>query len=272
MARPQFKIVLPNPAGGYYNLQTDTDPDHFSLFVDPSIDHVYLKEKEHGERTVNNNSTVEITHNLNYVPFVLCFLDNGDGSFTQLFGIDASTVSSGEAGYRLSTTKLFLTNAVGSAKRILYRIFYDNVDGDDSGLSVPYQNPVVVISKIGYNILDLNPNHQLFRSDLNGFKILKEETIDAVIPGNTTNNVVTQAHGLPFAPVTTAKVRKEGETQVFTVNGGNIYIYGPKTGIIYDIKLTKIVTDATNIKFYFSTFTSGDKTVHIRYKCLDSIL
>lgn len=271
MARPVFKIALPNPSGGYYDIYTDNDPDHFSLFVDQSVDHVYLKEKERGQQTVNNNANAEITHNLNYIPLVFAFLDNGDGSFTQLYGLDAASVV-GEAGFRLNTTKLFLTNVSGAAKRMIYHIFYDNVDGDDSNLSVPYQNPVVVISKIGYNIFDLNPNHQLFRSDLNGFKIIDEDTIDATIPGNTTDHVVTQAHGLPFTPLVTAKVRKEGETQVFTCGGGNIYLYSTKLGMVYDIKLTKIVTDATNMKFYFTTLTSGDKTVHIRYKSLESIL
>lgn len=270
MARPQFKIPLPNPSGGYYNMYTDTNPDHFSMFVDSLVDHVYIKEKERGEQTVNNNASAEVTHSLGYVPLVFAFLDNGDGSFTQLFGLDAASVV-GEAGFRLNTTKLFLTNVSGSTKRMVYQMFYDNVDGDDSGLSVPYHNPVVVISKIGYNIFDLNPNHQLFRSDINGFKIVDEDTIDSVIPGNTVDHVVTQAHGLEFTPLTTAKVREEGYTQVFTVGGGNIYLYSTKLGMVYDIKLTKIVTDATSMKFYFTTLTAGDKTVHIRYKSLEKI-
>ena len=121
MATQVFKIALSG-----YNAQTDTDPNHFALYVDQQVDYVLIKEKERGSQSVNNNATVEITHGLGYIPFVLCFLDNGDGSYTKLFGMDQGSVI-GEAGFKVDTTKLYLTNVSGSTKTLKYYIFYDDI-------------------------------------------------------------------------------------------------------------------------------------------------
>lgn len=120
MAKKVFKIALPG-----YNAETDTDPNHFSLYVDQTTDYVLAKEKTRGSATVSNNATVEVTHGLGYIPFVLCFMDNEDGSYTWLKGLDANSVV-GEAGFRVDTTKLYLTNVSGSSKTLKYYIFYDD--------------------------------------------------------------------------------------------------------------------------------------------------
>jgi len=265
MAKKVFKIALPG-----YDAQTDTNPDHFSLFVDQEVDYVLIKEKERGSKVVANNGSEEISHNLGYVPFVLAFMDNGNNSFTRVFGMDPSVVT-GDAGFTINATTLTLANISGSSKRIFYHIFYDNVDGSDTDLSVNITGPFVAVAKIGKNAFSNNPNDHIFHSFFNTFKIIKEATSDATIPGSSSNYAVTVAHGLDFIPLVMAKCNKDGATSVFPEGGGNILSYGVKAGVSYDLQLTKIISDATNIKFYF-TSTSGDKTVHIRYKCLETIL
>ena len=81
--------------------------------------------------------------------------------------------------------------------------------------------------------------------------------------------MVTQAHGLSL-PLVTAFVNQHGESTAFSVYGGSVYLYGPKLGVTYSLKLVKLTTDATNIKAYFDS-TSGDKTAHIRFYCLEEI-
>ena len=165
MAKKVFKIVLSG-----YDAQTDTNPDHFSLYVDQEVDYVLIKEKERGSKNVANNGSEAITHGLQYVPFVLAFMDRGDGSFQRVFGMDPSVVT-GDAGFTINTTTLTLANISGSAKRLLYQIFYDNVDGDDTSLSVDITGYIVAIAKIGKDAFSNNPNNFQFHSFFNTFKI-----------------------------------------------------------------------------------------------------
>ena len=61
-----IKIALPG-----YNAFTDTDPDHFALYVDQDdpTDYVLLKEKE--KDTISVSSSTPISHGLGYVPLCL---------------------------------------------------------------------------------------------------------------------------------------------------------------------------------------------------------
>jgi len=63
-----FKIALPG-----YNASTDTDPNHFSLYVDQLVDYVLIKEKTYSTASVNG--TTNIAHGLDYVPFCLVFCE-----------------------------------------------------------------------------------------------------------------------------------------------------------------------------------------------------
>ncbi len=64
-----IKVALPG-----YDAETDTNPDHFSLYVDnaDSNDYILIKEKE--TDTVVVSSTTNIAHNLAYTPFCLVFV------------------------------------------------------------------------------------------------------------------------------------------------------------------------------------------------------
>lgn len=132
-------------------------------------------------------------------------------------------------------------------------------------------NQVVKVARIGKNALSLDPRDFIFHSSYNTFKIVLEGTKSVAIPQSQTAYEVTQAHGLEFTPLVTAFCNDDA-TQVYPCGGGSIYLAGAKVATTYTTKLVKIKTDATNIKFYFDTRAYGaDKTVNIRYFCLEAI-
>jgi len=98
-----FKIALPG-----YNAFTDTDPDHFSLYVDSddSDDYVLIKEKTRGSETVAGSSSTNIAHGLSYVPFVIVFAEISSGKWIQARGDSSEDLS-----IELTTTNLKLTTA-----------------------------------------------------------------------------------------------------------------------------------------------------------------
>jgi len=105
-----------------YNAETDTNPDHFSLYVDQATDYILIKEKLVGTESVS--STTNITHGLGYVPFCLVFVETSAGVWRKLF-----SVALDGAGYwfEVDSTNLVLRNTSGSAKNFSYHIFYDNI-------------------------------------------------------------------------------------------------------------------------------------------------
>jgi hypothetical protein len=116
MATQVFKIALPG-----YDASTDTNPDHFSLYVDQSVDYILIKEKQEG--IVSVTTTTSIAHNLGYVPFCLVFVETSAGVWRKLFSrnIDGATPY-----FSVNTTNLVLNNS-GGAKNFAYYIFYDNL-------------------------------------------------------------------------------------------------------------------------------------------------
>jgi hypothetical protein len=119
MAKKVFKIALPG-----YNALTDTDPNHFALYVDQAVDYTLIKEDTRGSVSINNSSNQAITHSLGYIPLCFVFLDNGDGSFTRIYGVD---IGAGDTGYTVSTTAVTISNYEGSTKSFKYYIFYDDI-------------------------------------------------------------------------------------------------------------------------------------------------
>jgi len=119
-----IKLSLPNPSGGYYNAKTDTDPDHFSIYVDGTTDHILIKEKVNDILSVNQ-ANVQIPHGLDYVP--LCYVDVevSSGVWRQIFSrpIDGSGY-----WYTINDTYLILNNDTGAAKNFAYNIFYDDIN------------------------------------------------------------------------------------------------------------------------------------------------
>ena len=106
-----------------YNALTDTDPDHFALYVDQKVDYVLIKEKT--TATVNvPNGTTNIAHGLAYVPFCLVYMEVSDGVWRKLFGYPIAVTG---GWFEIDGTNLELHNPTASAKNFIYHIFYDNI-------------------------------------------------------------------------------------------------------------------------------------------------
>ncbi len=112
-----FKIALPT-----YNALTDTDPNHFSLYVDNAVDYILIKEKL--VATVSVNGTTNIAHGLGYVPFCLVFVETSAGVWRKLF---STAIDGFGTDFQINETNLILHNGTGSAKNFAYHIFYDNI-------------------------------------------------------------------------------------------------------------------------------------------------
>lgn len=112
-----LKVALPG-----YNAETDTDPDHFALYIDGTTDHILIKEKIRA--SVSVNGTVNIAHGLGYVPFCLVFCETTAGAYRKLYSTPIDGVG---FWFEVNTTNLVLRNTSGSAKTFSYYIFYDNI-------------------------------------------------------------------------------------------------------------------------------------------------
>lgn len=105
-----------------YNAITDTNPDHFALYVDQVVDYILIKEKAIG--SVSVSSTTNIAHGLGYVPLCLVFAEKSSGVWRKLFSypIDGSSL-----WFEVNSTNLVLRNSSGLGKNFSYHIFYDNI-------------------------------------------------------------------------------------------------------------------------------------------------
>lgn len=107
-----------------YDAFTDTDPDHFSLYVDndDSNDYILIKEKLTG--FVDVATTTNIAHGLGYIPFCLVFAEVSSGVWRKLY---SHPVYGTGCWFEISSTNLVLRNTSGSTKNFNYHIFYDNI-------------------------------------------------------------------------------------------------------------------------------------------------
>lgn len=112
-----FKIALPG-----YNAETDTDPDHFALYVDGQVDYILIKEKT--KDTIEVNVSETIAHNLGYTPFCLVFAETASGVWRKLF---SRAIAGPDCYFEVNNTNLLLYNSSGSPVNFSYHIFYDNI-------------------------------------------------------------------------------------------------------------------------------------------------
>lgn len=113
-----IKVALPT-----YNALTDTNPDHFALYVDGTTDHILIKEKTRNSQSVNGTG-VNVAHGLGYVPLVYVYVETSAGVWRQIFSRPIDGVG---YWYTINATNLVLNNDTGSAKTFAYYIFYDNI-------------------------------------------------------------------------------------------------------------------------------------------------
>ena len=107
-----------------YDAIEDTDVNHFALWAasDDATDNVLIKEKTRGSVSVNNSSSQNVAHGLDYVPFVLVFCEETAGKYVKTFG---SPIDGRGLYYEIDDTNLTLYNSSGGTKTFKYYIFYD---------------------------------------------------------------------------------------------------------------------------------------------------
>ena len=114
-----IKVALPG-----YDAFSDTDPDHFALYVDNDDPNDYVLIKEKVKATVAVNGTVNIAHSLGYVPFCLVFAEVSSGVWRKLY---SHPINSSGYWFEINATNLVLLNDTGTSKNFQYHIFYDNI-------------------------------------------------------------------------------------------------------------------------------------------------
>jgi len=256
-----FKIALKG-----YNAITDTDPDHFSLYVDQQTDYILIKEKL--ARTVSVNGTVNIAHGLNGVPFCMVFVETSSGVWRKIF---STPIDSSGYWFEVNDTNLILYNTTGVAKTFAYHIFYDNLSGAGND-EIDTKGKIVAIAKIGKNVFSKNPNDFIFHSKLNTFKIIKEATKTVELAASTNNQSFTEAHLQKFVPLPAAFAKQSGIDQVFLPNSDNVDLWGAKLGwTSTGVRFNYVACDATNIIFNFDNTVAATKSVSIRYFLLEKV-
>ena len=130
----------------------------------------------------------------------------------------------------------------------------------------------MAVSKSTKNVLTAtNPNDFIFHSLYNTFKIILVGTKEITLLATTSDQDFTQAHSLSFTPLVAAFAKESGYSIVFLPNSDNIYMWGAKTGPwTTGVSFNYITSDATNITFNFDNSTS-QRTVYVRYFCLEQI-
>lgn len=103
-------------------LEASPDARDYSLLADE--DNVLIKEHSRGSSTIDDLQTLEVSHNLNYLPHFYSYAEISSGRFQisngyNLFGSFRSFVDS---------SKLYIENVSGvNDSDVRYFIFYDDV-------------------------------------------------------------------------------------------------------------------------------------------------
>lgn len=114
------KVALPG-----YNAETDTNPAHFSVYVDGTLDHVLVKEKSRGSQSVNASSTENIAHSLSYYPFNMQYVEISSGEFEWVYNSFGGAFNPYYS--YVTTSNLVLGNSDVSARTFTHVIFHDQL-------------------------------------------------------------------------------------------------------------------------------------------------
>lgn len=259
-----IKIALPG-----YDAFNDTDPNHFSLYVDQDDPTDYILIKELTKNTISVTSSETIAHNLGYVPLVFVFAEVTSGVWRRLFSRDITGFG---AYYTVDDTNLQLYNS-GGARRFAYHIFLDNITSGSAVFQDLGQHLGFIVGKRGVNVeLATDPNDFVFHSDFNTFKIIVEATKQVTLAASTNDQSFTEAHNQKFTPLVNAFAKETTKAQIFLPNSGNVDLWGAKAGIITTgVTFNYVQADATNVIFNFSNSNGTTKTVDIRYFVLEKV-
>lgn len=130
---------------------------------------------------------------------------------------------------------------------------------------------VIALAKIGQHVYSNNPNDFIFRSDLNGFKIIKEATHNITLTASTNNQSFQTPHGVDFIPLIEASAKRSGVSQVFKPNGYDVESWSAGSGMTGDVKFNYASADNTNIIFNFDNAKGTTVDIAIRYFVLEGV-
>lgn len=247
MSNTNFRIALPG-----YNPLTDTDLDHYALYVsdDPSTP-LLIKEFTRGSKTigVNSGSPPEaIAHNLGYIPFHLVYAKDPVSKLWRLIPHYQSPVTVPQFSALVDQNNLYISN-FDTTTDFKWLIFYDNIVGSSS-IQLTESNFVLKWPRPGYNaVTEKDPNKLIFHSDLNTLKILKEGNATVTSSGSGSYNF---SHNSPAGVPTIYMLYcqfPDGTTAF--ISSGGIYSKNVSTQLISDLVVTS--TD-----FQFTLGSSGD--------------
>ena len=131
---------------------------------------------------------------------------------------------------------------------------------------------IIAVAKRNHNVLtETDINNYVFHSAYNTFKIIKTGVYTFPIGNNVGDVTKTLPHKLDFIPLVHGFAAEAGQNQAFPPNTENYTLASLKGGLFgTGLKFRSIAADATNIIFKFNN-TGPDKTVSVRYYCLEAI-
>lgn len=270
-----MRVALPG-----YNALTDTNLDHFSLYTDQ--DNVLVKEFIRGGDSLPFNPDPEgspyiIEHNLGYVPMFFVFvrdnssLEPGDPTNWKLVPHLQSSFTLPPFWCYADESNIYIINQNygedGSTNSdFKWYVFYDNMESSGD-VSLPLPNtPILAITKSGFDVLtENNPNNYIYRSDLNTFKILKEETVSVTY---TVDGLYTISHGIDNYHPTSYLIFIQFPDGKSALIPGRSRV-DSRDGAFYALNAE---IDNTNIMFTLGRLSGSGTALKVRYLIFESPL
>lgn len=255
-----IRASIPDPTtGDFYNVLTDTNLDHFSLYTDQ--DNILIKEKERNTITFSSG-TQTIAHNLGYIPDFKVYVNDQASAFVRygwksVAAQNSAFVVNNFYAYA-DTTNLYITNNSGLSTTFIYYIFYDNQVGS-SGVTIDESPMLIKIAKTGVDALvSRDPNDYIFHSDLNTFKVLKEGNASITY---TSDGEYTINHGLSLTNPTSFDLFLEFPDG-YTVKcaGENLVFSRDQQFTVQDAILT-----TTQLKFTLDRISGSGTAINAKY-------
>ena len=130
---------------------------------------------------------------------------------------------------------------------------------------------IIAISKKTKNVYSGDPNDFIFNSEYNTFKIIKTGIKTLILTASTDDQSFYHPHALPFIPLVSGFCKVSGESKAYPPNTRGVVAAGSKVLITNGVKFNWIEANATNIIFNFDNSIASEKTVLLKYYCLETI-